>query len=177
MFSTIKLVKALPLAFMLSTAFSSPFPEASFTSDLEERIIGNDATFLICVNADWQCGYYATYTNGNTRKSVSWTAGDHSSNTRVGFSNMDLCAAEGYKKHTKDGFWFNADFHGDDVSHTIGYNPTGKKISLGNPSWKSFDGGYLSGRCLNEFGKDFKNAIPDYGAAELNWNDISQTLY
>ncbi|CAK7567723.1 MAG: hypothetical protein SEPTF4163_005691 [Sporothrix epigloea] len=179
MFSTLNLVKALPFALMLSTALASPVPDASSGSDLGERTIGNDATFLFCVTPDWECGIFATYTNGDTRQTVSWATGNPTvSNAQVAESNQDWCLLEMYRKHTNDaGFWLNLDFHWEGASHTIGYNPTGDSIDLGAASWSSTDGDYLNGRCLNEFGSDFSGVDPDYGSAELTWNDLNQTLY
>ncbi|CAK7267431.1 hypothetical protein SEPCBS57363_002589 [Sporothrix epigloea] len=179
MLPTLNLVKALPLALMLSTALANPVPEANSTAKAEKRIIGNDSTWLICVNGVWQCGFYATYTNGDTRQTVKWTTGNPtSSNPKVMQSNQDWCVISGYRKHTNDaGFWSNADIHWKGASHTIGYDPTGNSIDLGNPTSQSTDHDYLNGRCLNEFGGDFSNVAPEYGSGELFWSDIGSTLY
>ncbi|CAK7272320.1 hypothetical protein SEPCBS119000_005060 [Sporothrix epigloea] len=170
----LKLFHALLLALMMGTAFSSPVPEATSETDLEKRITGNDATYLLCVTADYRCAFYATYTNGQTRETVKWTSGNRGSNAQVAESNQDLCVYEGYRKHTNnDGFWFNADL----TKKTIGYNPTGKQIKLGGASWKSTDPNYINGRCFNEFGNDYKIVATDYGSAELTWNNLGQKLY
>ncbi|CAK7275285.1 hypothetical protein SEPCBS119000_006616 [Sporothrix epigloea] len=178
MFSTFALFKALPLALMLSTAFAGPVPETSSTSDVEKRIVGNEATFLVCVTTDWRCGYFSTYTNGEARQTVKWTTGNKSTNLKVVSSNQDWCLYEAYRKHTNDaGYWFNADMHWKGVSHTIGFDPTGNSIKLGDATWGSTDQAYLNGRCENEFGSDYASVAPDYGSGELNWTDLSDKLY
>ncbi|CAK7567722.1 MAG: hypothetical protein SEPTF4163_005690 [Sporothrix epigloea] len=178
MFSTLNLVKALPFALMLSTALANPVPDASSGSDLGERTIGNDATFLYCVTSDYECGISATYTSGDTQRTVSWTAGSPASDAQAVQVNMDSCFVELYKKHTNDaGFWLDVGFSWGGVSHTIGYNPTGDSIDLGDASWSSTDGDYLNVRCLAEFGSDFSSVSTDNGSVELNWTDLNQTLY
>ncbi|CAK7567720.1 MAG: hypothetical protein SEPTF4163_005688 [Sporothrix epigloea] len=178
MFPTFNFVKAMPLALMLSTALANPVPDASSGSDIGKRRIGNDATFLYCVTPDHECGIFATYTNGDTRQTVSWKTGNPTSDAQVVESNQDSCLLEMYKKHTNDaGFWLNLDFHWDATSHTIGYNPTGDSIVLGDASWSSTDSNYLNGRCMNEFGSEFSSVATDYGSVELNWTDLGQTLY
>ncbi|CAK7275287.1 hypothetical protein SEPCBS119000_006617 [Sporothrix epigloea] len=173
MFS-IQLLKALPLALMLSSAFAKPVPETS-VSAVDKRVIGNDATYLHCVTADHRCGFFATYTNGQTRETVKWTLGSSDSTPEA---NQDLCQLEGLKKHTNDdGFWLNRDFHWKGVSFTIGYDPTGKSIKFGDATWKSMDQDYLNGRCENEFGGDFANVLIDHQSEELNWTDLIEKLY
>ncbi|CAK7267429.1 hypothetical protein SEPCBS57363_002588 [Sporothrix epigloea] len=182
MFSTLNFVKAMPLALMLSTALANPVPETSPGSDLGKRMIGNDATVLYCVTADYQSGVLATYTNGDTRQTVSWKTGNPTTtNAQVVESNQDWLLYELYRKHTNDaGFWLNIDYHSAGASFTIGYNPTGASNDLGNAgkaSSKSTDHDYLNGRCLNEFGSDFSDVAVEYGSSELFWNDLDQKLY
>ncbi|CAK7567721.1 MAG: hypothetical protein SEPTF4163_005689 [Sporothrix epigloea] len=179
MFASLNLVKALPFALMLSTALANPVPETNSTAKAEKRIVGNEASWLVCVNGVWQCGFYATYTNGQARQTVKWTTGNPtSSDIHVIESNQDWCIISGYRKHTNDaGFWSNADIHWKGASHTIGYDPTGNTIDLGDASWSSTDTDYLNGRCLNEFGDDFSSVATGYGSGELNWSDIGSTLY
>ncbi|CAK7274001.1 hypothetical protein SEPCBS57363_005938 [Sporothrix epigloea] len=173
------LFNLLPLALMASTAFSNPVPEVTNTTELDARILGNDATYLICITDDFRCGFFATYTNGQTRQTVKWTTGNpSSSNPQVFESNEDWCTFSAYRKHTNDaGFWYNADFHFHGASHTIGYNPTGKSINLGPATWGSRDADYLNGRCLNEFGGEYKPISTNWNSAELNWQSLGEELY
>ncbi|CAK7275110.1 hypothetical protein SEPCBS57363_006510, partial [Sporothrix epigloea] len=170
---------ALPFVLMLSTALAKPVPETSSTSDLGKRTIGNDATVLYCVTPDYESGVLATYTNGDTRQTVSWKTGNPTTtNAQVVESNQDWLLYELYRKHTNDaGFWLNIDFHWAGASYAIGYNPTGDSIDFGDASWTSTDPDYLNGRCLNEFGDDYSSVATDYGSIELTWNDLDQTLY
>ncbi|CAK7270312.1 hypothetical protein SEPCBS119000_004024 [Sporothrix epigloea] len=183
MYSVLQLLKALPVALLASTAFANPLPGAPSTSGssasgIEKRIDGNDATVLLCFKDDYMNGFYATYTNGQTRQSVNWTCGNDSGNWRVEESNQDWCDYSHYKKHTNDaGFWLNIDVHLDGDSHTIGWNPTGNSIDLGQATWTSQDQDYLNGRCLNEFGDAFSNVNTQLGSMEFNWNSLDQTLY
>ncbi|CAK7270310.1 hypothetical protein SEPCBS119000_004023 [Sporothrix epigloea] len=184
MFSMLQLLKALPVALLASMAFANPLPGAPSTSSssasgIEKRIEGNDATVLYCFMDNFMDGFFATYTNGQTRQSVNWTCGNDSNNWRVKESNQDWCTWDShYKKHTNDaGFWLNIDVHTTGDSHTIGFNPTGNSIDLGTASWTSQDPDYLNGRCRNEFGDDFKLVDPDMGSIELTWNNLDQTLY
>ncbi|CAK7273546.1 hypothetical protein SEPCBS119000_005713 [Sporothrix epigloea] len=177
MFFTLHPLKALPLALMLSTALANPVPE-TLESSIDKRIIGNDATYLHCVAQDYQCGFFATYTNGQTRETVKWTIGSPASTGTSPDTNQDLCQVNGFIKQTNsDGFWLNRDLKGLHVRFTIGYNPTGKKIKFGQESWKSTDQDYLNGRCENEFGSEFANVLTDHQSEELTWNDLSTKLY
>ncbi|CAK7567719.1 MAG: hypothetical protein SEPTF4163_005687 [Sporothrix epigloea] len=170
MFASLNLVKALPFALMLSTALANPVPETNSTAKAEKRIVGNEATYLFCVSPDHNCGFFATYTNGETRQTVSWTTGKYATD--------DECLLAKYQKHTNDaGFWLNINFHWNNPRYYIGYNPTSKIIYLGDATWTLSDQDYLNGRCQNEFGDEFSTADLDSGSKELYWGDLGQPLY
>lgn len=141
---------AILTAISHATAMTVPAPNDNSSATLiEARIVGNEASVLLCdqpftgnQGVSGKCGIFATYTNGQTRQSVSYQTG-----------GQNLCAFEELQKHTNSaGFWVDINIFGSSKGANIGYNPTGKSISLGTATSSSSDQAYLNGRCLNEFG-------------------------
>jgi hypothetical protein len=154
------------IAISQAAALAVPEPkDASLAPALEARIPGNEASFLLCnTPGSGKCGIFATYTNGQTRQSVSYQTG-----------GSTACALQFLQKHTNGaGFWVDLNIFGSTRGVNIGYNPTGRSISLGTATSSNNNQAYLNGRCQNEFG--FGN-IDTSNSAESFYGNLGTKIY
>ncbi|KAJ2981844.1 hypothetical protein NQ176_g1771 [Zarea fungicola] len=168
MLLSLSTVKALGLASVLAFGTASPvgLPEhGEPVSDLDRRILGNDAQSLLCITpGDRKCGLWVSYTNGQTRQSVKYESG-----------GTTACAFNLLRKHTNNaGFWANLNFLGS-AGMNIGYNPTGSSIALGKATWSVNGQAHLNARCLNEFG--WKDNVDTSKSSETFWGNLGKKLY
>lgn len=157
-------IQALSLASMLAIAQASPVASTD-NNDLDRRIIGNEATSLLCITpGDKKCGLWVSYTNGKTRQSVKYESGGTTG-----------CAFGLLRKHTNNaGFWADLNFIGS-AGLNIGYNPTNSDIALGKSSWSNNNQAHLNARCLNEFG--WRDNVDTSKSTESFWGDLSKKLF
>ncbi|KAL6706351.1 hypothetical protein ACN47E_005641 [Coniothyrium glycines] len=154
------------IAISQAAAMAVPEPkDVSLDHALEARIVGNEASFLLCnTPGSGKCGIFATYTNGQSRQSVSYQTG-----------GTTKCSYEFLQKHTNGaGFWVDLNIFGSSRGANIGYNPTGKSISLGTATSSSNGQTYLNGRCQNEFGW---GNIDTSNSGESFWGNLATKLY
>lgn len=146
-------------------ALALPTPDTNSTSLIIPRIIGNEASVLLCVQPNSKkCGIFATYTNTATRQSVKYETG-----------GQTYCAYQFLQKHTNSaGFWVDLDIFGSSKGANIGYNPTGRKITLGKATSSSSSQSYLDGRCGNEFGW---RGVDTGSSGESFFGDLGTKLY
>lgn len=168
MLLSLSTVKALGLASVLAFGTASPIdlPEqVEPVSDLDQRILGNEATSLLCVTpSNSKCGLWVSYTNGKTRQSVKYETG-----------GTTACAYQLLRKHTNNaGFWANLNFLGS-AGLNIGYNPTGSSIALGKADWSRNDQAHLNARCLNEFG--WRDNVDNSKSSEAFWGNLGKKLF
>lgn len=137
--------KALCLTTLLGLTQAAALPEpvhADITpNQLEARIAGNEAIALYCyLPNDKRCGIWVSYTNGQTRRSVSFQA-----------TGANACRSQMGQRHTNDGFWSQASSNFGAPVVRIGYNPSRSTLDLAISSRGSNDHGYVNARCANEF--------------------------
>lgn len=164
------IIKALSFATFLSLGEAAALPEPvdlaiTTFSHLQSRILGNEASSLICVTPDdKKCGIYMTYTNGQKRETVKYQTGG-----RI------ACAFQMLRKKTNEnGFWADLEFFGTAGFH-IGFNPTRQEIALGDATFSNNNQDRLNGRCRNEFG--WTESVDVAKSGEAFWGNLDRNLY
>jgi hypothetical protein len=148
-------------------AATLPILLASASSAAPAKEKRNDAyqsSVLLCVTpGNGKCGISATYTDGQRRETVHYQTG-----------GTTACAYELLRKHSNSaGFYVDINAIGSAGAH-IGYNPTGKDISLGNADHTSDDQQYLNARCQAELG--FGN-VDRSSSVENFWGNLATDLF
>ncbi|KAF2111629.1 hypothetical protein BDV96DRAFT_173666 [Lophiotrema nucula] len=133
MMAPLSISKALCLIGLLGSVTAAPTEARSPTLsgasaesldlDTRQNPANQNAGVLICESKQGGCGYEVTYNSGGSSQTVTFS------------SQGNLCAVRFFQKHTNSaGFYADLDAIGSNPGITIGYNPTGRKITLGSPN-------------------------------------------
>lgn len=150
-------------AFAVTQAAAQPSADASTGTEIESRIVGNEVNSLLCITPNnGKCGLYVTYTNGQRRETVKFQSGGL------------LCSVVMLRKHTNGaGFWADVNVIGR-AGLNVGFNPTGKQMSLGDAGITVTDQKYLNSRCKSEFGWD---GVDTSKSSLAFWGNLGTKLY
>ncbi|KAJ2983073.1 hypothetical protein NQ176_g958 [Zarea fungicola] len=119
---------------------------------------------VLCITPQTKkCGLYVSYTNGARTENVQTESG-----------GLTGCAVDLYKKHTNgDGFWADVNIvHSAGLN--IGYNPTGRSLTLGAATSAVQNPDAISLQCQSIFGF---TSIDQSQSGWNYWSGFNPQLY